>query len=124
MLNALSQINVEISSVCKKRTKCSFCGHQDPTIHKNLQFGVMDANLMFDLAQELKPLGKHLVWQAHKDGDPVDAENLLQALVLFDAHIRSIVTHGCSLAEQAEKLIGHCESVTVSIFRGDPDREI
>jgi radical SAM protein with 4Fe4S-binding SPASM domain len=84
----------------------------------------MDANLMFDLSQELKPLGKQLVWQAHKDGDPVDAENLRQALVCFDAHIRSLVTHGCSLVEQAETIITHCEAVCVSIFRGDPDRAL
>jgi radical SAM protein with 4Fe4S-binding SPASM domain len=124
MLHGLSQINVEISSVCAKRTKCYFCGHQDPTIHTKLQFGKMDTRLMQRIAQELRPLGKHLVWQAHRDGDPVDADNLLQSLELFDAHIRSIVTHGCSLAEHAQKIIGRVEALTVSIFRGDPDREI
>ena len=124
MLHGLSQINIEISSVCRKRTKCSFCGHQDSLVHPNLRFGSMDLNLMFKIAQELKPLGKQLVWQAHRDGDPMDADNLFQSLIFFGAHIRSLVTHGCTLGERADQLIDNCESVTVSIFRGDPDREL
>ncbi len=124
MLSGLSQINVEISSICQKRTKCGFCGHQDPSIHPTLRFGTMSRLMMVSLRQELKPLGKHVIVQAHRDGDPCDSDELGYFLERFRENIRSVVTHGCSLVDRAEDIIGNCEAVCVSIFRGDPDREL
>ena len=124
MLAGLSQINVELSSVCKKKTKCGFCGHQDPAIHPNLKPGQMTRGLMHVLADELRPLGKNLVLQAHRDGDPLDASDLGYFLERFRAHLRSLVTHGETLAEKAHEVVDNCEAITVSIFRGDPDQAI
>lgn len=127
MLNGLSQINIELTSRCDKHTLCKFCGHQDPAVHPTLKFGDMDMPLLWDLGAELKPLGKQLVVQFHRDGDPLAIRYPLRyALGPFQANIRSIVTHGERLADCAEDLIvthdnAGCESVCVSIFRGDPD---
>jgi radical SAM protein with 4Fe4S-binding SPASM domain len=124
MLSGLSQINVEISTVCRKKTLCTFCGHQDSAVHPNLKRGSMELILMQRIANELKPLGKNLVVQGHRDGDPIDAENLHDFLAYFEANTRSLVTHGERLAERSSILIENCEAVSVSIFRGDPDREL
>jgi radical SAM protein with 4Fe4S-binding SPASM domain len=84
----------------------------------------MSLDLMGKLSHELAPLGKSLVVQAHRDGDPLDAPNLGYFVRTFSRHILSLVTHGETLLDHAEHLIGLVECVTVSIFRGDPDREL
>lgn len=124
MLHGLTQLNIELTSRCDKQTLCAFCGHQDRTIFPTLTFGDMTPELLTRLSEELGPLGKQLVVQFHRDGDPLAYANLSAALVTFAAHLRSLVTHGERLGLRADHVIGHCEAVTVSIFRGDPDREI
>lgn len=125
MLSGLSQINIELTSRCDKHTLCAFCGHQDAAIHPNLQFGEMSTNLLWDLGAELKPLGKHLVVQFHRDGDPLAVSYPLPyAVGAFQANIRSIVTHGERLGERANEVMESCDSVCVSIFRADPDRDL
>ena len=126
MLHGLTQLNIELTSRCDKHTLCAFCGHQDPLVFPTLRFGEMAEELLLNLAYAVLPLGKSLVVQFHRDGDPLAAPEALlcQALFAFRDHIRSIVTHGERLAERGQALIGHCESVCVSIFRGDPDRDI
>jgi radical SAM protein with 4Fe4S-binding SPASM domain len=125
-LYGLTQLNIETTSVCDKTTFCKFCAHQNPSLHPNLKFGEMNCLLMVNLADELNGLGKSLVIQMHRDGDPLAASKKVFnfALGAFHNHIISIVTHGEKLAERADELISNCESVTVSIFRGDPDREL
>ena len=124
MLNGLTQLNIELTSRCDKRTLCGFCGHQNPAVHATLQRGDLDWTLASKLAKEIAPLGLQLVVQFHRDGDPLSSPNLGLACLLFAHHIRSIVTHGETLHERAKELVGNCDSITVSIFRGDPDREI
>jgi len=124
MLSGLSQLNIELTSRCDKATLCAFCGHQDPAIHPTLKFGEMTYAIYKKLMDELQPLGKSLVVQFHRDGDPLAFQSIWHALSYSEGHIRSIVTHGERLAERANDIIGHCEAVTVSIFRADPDREL
>lgn len=124
MLNGLTQLNIELTSRCDKHTLCAFCGHQDPSVHPTLSFGDMDAVLWHRLAADVREIGRHLVVQFHRDGDPLAYRAIQEPLEYFWANIRSIVTHGERLAERADQLIGHCESVCVSIFRGDPDRDL
>ena len=120
-LVGLTQINIELTSACDKHTLCAFCGHQDPTIHPHLTIGQMSYRLLTDLSDALPP---GLVIQFHRDGDPLAfSGDLSYVLALFAGQLRSIVTHGERLAERADELIGHCEAVTVSVFRGDPDRD-
>ena len=124
MLHGLSQINLELTSRCDKHTLCAFCGHQDPAVFPTLKFGDMTDTLLNRLSTDLSGLGRSLVVQFHRDGDPLASPHLRAALSYFSFHIRSIVTHGERLAERANELIDNCESVCVSIFRGDPDRDL
>lgn len=82
--------------------------------------------LLGSICNQIEHLGRGLVVQFHRDGDPLAYEQLEDALAMTFPHIRSIVTHGERLAERAEEIIGLCESVTVSVFRGDPahDRQL
>ena len=123
-LSGLAQINIELTSRCHKQTLCVFCGHQDAAVHPHLRKGNMHPALLEDLAEQVSSLGKNLIVQFHRDGDPLAYPAMGFALELFEANTRSLVTHGETLAEQAEEIIENCEVVTVSIFRGDPDREI
>lgn len=126
MLHGLTQLNVELTSRCDKHTLCAFCGHQDPAVFPTLRVGEMAEEMLDNLAYVVYPLGKSLVVQFHRDGDPLAAPEplLCQALYAFRDNIRSIVTHGERLAERGPALIEQCESICVSVFRGDPDREL
>ncbi len=115
-LNGLSQVNIELSSRCYK--SCSFCGHQDPKINKKLEYGDIDRVLLLSIRDQV-PDG--IVIQMHRDGEPLVYPYLDDALFLFRNHITSIVTNGKKLVEKAEQIIDHCDTVTVSVFRGDPD---
>lgn len=121
MLSGLSQINIELSAKCLKRTLCSFCFHQQST---DLTFGDMDFELLESIRHDLTP--GSLTVQMHRDGDPLSYPQLGNALDLFagGGFIRSIVTHGETLYERADELIGRCESVTVSVFGSDPDADV
>ncbi len=125
-LHGLTQINVETNSTCDKRTKCGFCAHQNPALHPNLKLGEMAIEMMLNIAFSVHHLGKSLTVQLHKDGDPLAAseELLCQTLFAFRDNLRSIVTHGCTLSQRGQALIGNVEAVCVSIFREDPDRDL
>lgn len=117
-LAGLSQLNVELTSRCHRQTLCAFCFHQ---ASPDLKFGDMPLSLVRDIRRQI-PSG--IVAQFHRDGDPLTYPHLREALDIFDGCIRSIVTHGETLAAQADELIERCESVTVSVFSPDPDADI
>lgn len=117
-LAGLSQLNVELTSRCHRQTLCAFCFHQ---ASPDLKMGDMSLSLLHDIRFQV-PDG--LVVQFHRDGDPLAYPNIAEALDLFDGCIRSIVTHGETLADQAEALIEKCETVTVSVFAPDPDADL
>lgn len=117
-LIGLSQINIELNSTCHKKTKCGMCGHQKASVHPNRE----DGEISWILLQRIrKQLPDGLLVQFHKDGDPLDSSQLVHALDLYDGCIRNIVTHGERLHERANELHNRCETVTVSLFHGDPD---
>ena len=118
MLNGLSQINIELTSRCDK--SCSFCGHQDPKVNKNLKFGDIDYELLASVSQSLP---ENIVVQFHRDGEPLIYPELKEALWLFTDQIRSIVTNGNKLAEKADEIIDNCDTVTVSVFRADEQED-
>lgn len=122
-LTGLAQINVELTSACNKQTLCGFCGHQNSAIHPDRRDGAMSPDLVRSLALALDPLGRNVVVQFHRDGDPL-AVNPGWALGRFHRNIRSLVTHGETLGRLAPQIVENCEAVTVSIFRGDPDRSL
>ena len=117
-LTGMSAINVELTSKCHRHTKCGFCYHQ---ANPGLRKGDMPMSLLKDIRSQLSP---GILLQLHRDGDPLCFPALGEALDLFDGFIRSIVTHGETLAEQADELIERCEAVTVSVFAPDADADM
>lgn len=117
-LSGLAQLNIETTARCDKATLCGFCAHQaDPAAPR----GDMDFALLERIRAQLDP--GTLTIQYHRDGDPLAYPRLRDSLDLFEGFVRSIVTHGETLAARAAELIGRCEAVTVSVFRGDADAE-
>ena len=121
MLSGLSQINIELTQACDRRTLCIFCGHQDPAIHFAAAYKPMPFELLEKIAVQI-PVG--VVVQFHRDGEPTAYRRLKDALSLFANHITSIVTHGENLVKRADDIIGNCASLTVSMFKGDPDGQL
>ena len=121
MLTGLSQLNIELSSRCDRRTLCGFCGHQDRKTNPNLKFGDMDFALLERIREQLSP---PIIISCHRDGDPLVYGRLRDALKLFADFPVSIVTHGEALDRRADEIIGNCTTVTVSVIPNDPDREL
>ncbi len=117
-LQGLSAINIELNSTCFKKTKCGFCGHQKADVHTSRRDGEMEIAMLERIA---KDVGVGVVVQFHRDGDPLDCSFLGRALDLFKFRIRSLVTHGERLLEKYNEIVRKCETVTVSMFQGDPD---
>jgi hypothetical protein len=120
VLSGLAQLNLEVCSVCDKPHACRFCGHQDPDINP-ITYGHMDFALVESIRSQLDP---GVVISFHRDGDPCAYPRLREALECFSEFTTSVVTHGVSLARRAEALISRCSTLTVSVFRGDPDRDL
>ncbi len=116
-LAGLASLNVELTSRCHKRTRCTFCFHQaEPTAVR----GDMPMALVTDIRAQIEP-GVQVFF--HRDGDPLAYPDLGAALTVFAGCVRTLVTHGETLAEQASELIGRCETITVSVFASDPDAD-
>lgn len=117
-LSGLSQINLELSSRCNKTVLCAFCGHQDANINPGLVYGDIEFSLLERVRSQLTP---GIVVQFHRDGEPTVYPRLRDALSLFSGFVTSVVTHGENLVRRANDLINLCTTLTVSVFRGDPD---
>ena len=121
-LAGLSHINIELNSTCNKSVLCGFCGHQNAAIHTARRDGHMDMELIRSLAGQI-PSG--VVVQFHRDGDPLAYAGSLGTVGrLFSHTVSSIVTHGETLWGRSHEVIGNFDVVTVSIFRGDPGRDL
>ncbi len=121
MLTGLSQLNVELTSRCGKKTLCAMCGHQSPSVNPHLQYGDMDFALIESIANQIEP---PIIVSLHRDGEPTDYPRLGDALREFARFPLSIVTHGERLAEKADEIIDNCTAVTVSVIPKDPDRDL
>ena len=119
-LGGLSQINLELTAMCDRHTLCGFCGHQNDKINPGAK-GEMSFALLCKLRDQL-PRG--VVVQLHRDGEPTHYSRLGDALLVLSGFIVSIVTHGENLAHKANEIIDNCTTVTVSVFKGDPDAEL
>lgn len=117
LLNALTTINIELTSRCNKA--CWMCGRRKvdreyPALA--LDYGDMD----FALLQKIAPqIPKDIVVQFHRDGDALMYPRFGEAVSLFPNNIRNIVTNGKLLVEKADEIIGNLESLSVSIFEKD-----
>jgi len=81
----------------------------------------MDFNLLKSIRKQVEP---GIIVSFHRDGEPTFYPRLREALDLFEEFTTSIVTHGETLGKLADTIIGRCTTVTVSVFRGDPDSEM
>lgn len=117
-LTGMSALNVELTSRCNRHTLCQFCFHQSSLA---LRRGDMAMELVREIRRQLTP-GTMTV-KYHRDGDALAYPELGASMDVFDGFIRSIVTHGETLAERADELIGRCEAVTISVFYPDADSD-
>lgn len=119
-LSGLAQLNIELSSRCDKTHLCPMCGHQDQAVNP-IQYGEMDYELLESIRRQLEP---GILISFHRDGEPTAYSQLRQALDLFEGFTTSVVTHGLNLARRADEIIDRCTTLTVSVFRGDQDRDV
>ena len=117
MLTALTQLNIELSSRCDKKTICFMCGHQ----RGDAKYGDMEFSLLNHISAQIRP---PVIVSFHRDGDPLVYPRLGEALQLFRNFPTSIVTHGEALNDRADEIIGNCTTVSVSVIPRDPDRAI
>lgn len=117
MLHGLTQVNLELTSRCDKKTICFMCGHQ----RGHAKNGDMEFSLVESIAEQISP---PVIVSFHRDGDPLAFERLGDALRLFRYFPTSIVTHGEALNDRADEIIGNCTTVTVSVIPRDHDRAI
>lgn len=121
MLNGLSVINIELTSMCNKN--CWMCGRRKvdkeyPEIKMN--YGDIDKKLLYKLSNQVP---SNIIIQFHKDGDPLLYSNLKYILSLFSKNIRCFNTNGKLLMNKADDIIDNLETITISTFENDPEWE-
>ena len=119
--NALSTINIELTSRCNKN--CWMCGRRKvdreyPELA--LDYGDMEFTLVEDLSRQIPP---GIVVQFHRDGDALMHPRFGEAVSLFPNNIRNIVTNGKLLVAKADEIIGNLETLSISIFEKDEEAE-
>lgn len=116
-LDGLTTVNVELTSRCNK--SCHMCGRRQVDREKLANYGDMGLGLVNDIAREL--FGLPIVIQFHNNGEPLLYTDL-QVLDWFDFAIRCLDTNGKLLVEKADQIIGHLDTIAVSIFENDPEQ--
>jgi len=85
-----------------------------------LKYGDMDFNLVKKIAKQL-PSG--IVVQLHNNGEGLLYPRFGEAVKLFHRQIRCLDTNGKLIVERAKEIIGNLDTLTISIFENDPDRD-
>ena len=121
MMNGLTNVNVELTSRCNK--SCWMCGRrkmerEHPEIVQD--FGDMDLVTARSIARQL-PSG--IVVQLHNNGEPLMYPFFGMVLKLFERQITNIVTNGKLLEEKAYQLIGHLDTLAISIIEKEEKEE-
>lgn len=119
--NALTTVNVELTSRCNKN--CWMCGRRKverecPELA--MKYGDMDLSLVKSIAGQL-PSG--IVVQLHNNGEPLLYPEFKKAARLFNRQIRCMDTNGKIILEKAEDIIGNLETLTISTFENDAEAE-
>jgi radical SAM protein with 4Fe4S-binding SPASM domain len=118
-LHGLGNVNVELTNRCNK--SCWMCGRR--RIERDypefaLQYGDMDCDLVARIARQLPP---DIVVQLHNNGEGLLYPRFCEAVKLFHRQITNIVSNGKLLLEKADEIIGHLDSLAVSVFEKDPE---
>jgi len=116
-LTGLCNINIELTNRCNK--KCWICGRRKR--EKNYpeliqEYGDMDFGLIVKIAKQL-PSG--IVVQLHNNGESLLYPRFGSALKLFSGQITNIVSNGKLLLEKANQIIGHLDTLAISIIQND-----
>ena len=115
-----SVINIELTNICNKG--CHMCGRRKREKNGEIKyFSNMSFDLLEKIAGELKD--KQVLIQFHWDGEPTMYPQLKEALELFKGNIRCFNTNGKLLVKRADDIIDNMETLTLSTFEGDSDRE-
>lgn len=119
--NGLTTVNIELSSRCNK--SCWMCGRRKidreyPEIAMN--YGDMDFRLVEKMAKQL-PEG--IVVQLHNNGESLLYPRFGEAAKLFQKQIRCLDTNGKLIAKKANEIIDNLETLTISVFERDPERD-
>lgn len=117
--NALTTINIELTSRCNK--KCWMCGRRKidtyfPEIA--MDYGDMDFELVRTIALEL-PEG--IVVQFHNNGEALLYPRFGEAIRFFDKQIKCLDTNAKLLVEKADEIIDNLDTLTISVIENDPE---
>lgn len=120
-LAGLANVNVELTSRCNKN--CWMCGRR--RVEREfpelvLKYGDMKFDLVRKIASEL-PAG--IVVQLHNNGEALLYPRFGEAVKLFSRQITNVVTNGKLLVEKADEIIGHLDTLAVSIIEDDPESD-
>ena len=117
-----SIINIELTNICNK--DCFMCGRRKKE-RENQMYDMyskaIDFELLKKIATELSD--RDVLIQFHWDGEPTLYPRLGDALKLFNGNIRCFDTNGKMLVEKSVEIIGNVETITLSTFEDDPDRD-
>lgn len=116
-----SFLNIELTSRCNK--SCWMCGRRkmEREYPELCDWGDMDYEMVREIARQTPP---GIVVQLHNNGDPLLYPNLSGALDLFRENVRCFNTNGKLLLERAHEIIGHLETLTISVVQDDEEGEI
>jgi len=117
-LNALANINIELTSKCNKL--CKICGRVRRRKEFPEDYGDMDFELVKKISEQV-PDG--IMVQLHNNGEPLLYPRFGDAVKLFKNHITSITTNGKLIVEKAEEIINNLNSISISIIQDDPEAE-
>lgn len=120
-LNGLYCIHLELTSRCNK--DCWMCGRRKidreyPDIAMN--YGDMAFSLVKKIAQQVP---NDIVVQFHNNGDSLMYPHLGEAIQLFTKQIKCLDTNGKLLLEKASEIIGHLDTLTISVIENDPEAD-
>jgi hypothetical protein len=120
MLTGLSKINVEFSSVCKK--KCWMCGRRERDLKYNTEYGHMEWSTIEKIANQV-PSG--LIIATHNNGESMESPYYGDAVKLFKSKGCFVytVTNGQRVLEKSNEIIGNLDSLSFSIFENDDEQE-
>jgi radical SAM protein with 4Fe4S-binding SPASM domain len=84
-----------------------------------MKYGDMEFSLVESLAWQIP---YDIVIQFHSNGEPLLYPRFGDAISLFN-NIRHIDTNGKLIVEKADEIIGKLDTMTISLFRDDPEQD-
>jgi radical SAM protein with 4Fe4S-binding SPASM domain len=96
------------------------CGRRKWEQIEKTDWGDMDRDLMY---KTLRQIPSGIIVQFHSNGEPLLYPLLVQALTFRLDYIRTLDTNGKLLVEQADYIIGHLETITISVIENDPEQD-